>query len=132
MTALDPSAERRLRRVFVHGLALDVRLGIHPHEKAAPQRVVIDLELLVDDPAAPASIGPDRFERVVDYAALADTARTIATNGHTLLVETLAERIALAALADPRVARARVTVAKPDAIADAVAVGATVERVRDA
>ncbi|RYI79135.1 MAG: dihydroneopterin aldolase, partial [Acetobacteraceae bacterium] len=33
-----PDAARRLRLVFVRGLALQARLGVYPHEKAAPQR----------------------------------------------------------------------------------------------
>ena len=55
----------------------------------------------------------------------------IVAEGHTLLVETLAEKIALAALVDPRVARARVSVEKPDAFTEAAGVGVIVERMRD-
>jgi dihydroneopterin aldolase len=47
-----------------------------------------------------------------------------------LLVETLAERMAAAALTDPRVERARVTVEKPDAFPDVAGVGVVVERRR--
>ena len=57
-------------------------------------------------------------------------ARAAAADGHTLLVETLAERIAAAALADPRVLRARVSVEKPDAFPDAATVGVVIERMR--
>ncbi|MBU8539717.1 dihydroneopterin aldolase [Falsiroseomonas tokyonensis] len=127
-----PDAERGYRVVFVRGLALMARLGIHPHEKAAPQRVVLSLELVVQDDAAPAAIGPDDFRRVVDYARLVETARAVVAEGHVLLVETLAEKVALAALADARVERARVTVEKPDAFADVATVGVVVERCRDA
>ncbi|MDO9709685.1 dihydroneopterin aldolase [Paracraurococcus lichenis] len=125
-----PDAGRRLRLVFVRGLTLQARLGIHPHEKAAPQRVVIGIELAVEDDAAPASVGVDDFGRVVDYAAVVKAARAVVAAGHTLLVETLAERIAAAALADPRVQRARVMVEKPDAFPDAASVGVVVERMR--
>lgn len=126
-----PDAARRLRLVFVRGLALQARLGIYPHEKARPQRVVIGVELAVEDEAAPASVGPDDLRRVVNYESVVQTARTAAEDGHTLLVETLAERIAAAALADPRVVAARVTVEKPDAFPDAATVGVTIERTRN-
>jgi 7,8-dihydroneopterin aldolase/epimerase/oxygenase len=126
-----PDAGRRLRLVFVRGLALQARLGVHPHEKAAPQRVVVGVELAVRDEAAPAGVGEDDLRRTVDYATVVRAARAIVAEGHTLLVETLAERLALAVLADPRVARARVTVEKPDAFTDAAAVGVMVERIRD-
>ncbi|WP_439596121.1 dihydroneopterin aldolase [Falsiroseomonas sp.] len=125
-----PDAERGTRVVFVRGLDLMARLGIHPHEKAAPQRVVLSLELLVQDDAAPDSIGPDEFRRVVDYARIVETARAVAAEGHLLLVETLAEKLAMAALADRRVERVRVTVEKPDAFADVVTAGVVVERRR--
>ncbi len=124
-----PDAERQLRLVFVRGLALQARLGIYPHEKAAPQRVIIGVELAVEDEAAPTSVGSDDLRRVVNYESVVRAARA-AVDGHTLLVETLAERIAAAALADPRVVRARVTVEKPDAFPDAATVGVTIERIR--
>lgn len=125
-----PDAERALRLVFVRGLALTARLGVHPHEKAAPQRVIIGIELAVADEAAPDGVGVDDLRRVVDYDGIVKAARAVAAAGHTLLVETLAERIAEQALADPRVHRVRVTVEKPDAFADVAAVGVVVERLR--
>lgn len=125
-----PDAERRLRLVFVRGLALQARLGVHPHEKAAPQRVIVGVELAVEDDSAPAGVGADDLRRVVDYEQVVKAARAAAAAGHTLLVETLAERIAEAALADPRVMGARVTVEKPDAFPDAASVGVSVERLR--
>jgi dihydroneopterin aldolase len=126
----SPDAERGRRVVFVRGLELMARLGIHPHEKAAPQRIRLDLELLVQDEAAPSGIGADDFRRVVDYQRLVELARSVIATGHVLLVETLAERLAAAALEDPRVERARVTVEKPDAFHDVSGVGVVVERRR--
>jgi dihydroneopterin aldolase len=123
-----PDAERGRRVVFLRGLELMARLGIHPHEKAAPQRIRLHVELLVQDDAAPSGIGTDDFGRVVDYQHLVLLAREVVSAGHVLLVETLAERIAAAALADRRVERARVTVEKPEAFPDVEAVGVVVER----
>jgi dihydroneopterin aldolase len=125
-----PDATTRTRVVFLHGLELMARLGIHPHEKAGPQRVRIGVELLVRDDSAPSGVGRDDFRRVVDYEALVKLARDVVAEGHILLVETLAERIALAALADARVERARVTVEKPEAFPDVDTVGVAIERTR--
>lgn len=125
-----PDAAQALRLVFVRGLALTARLGVHPHEKAAPQRVIVGVELAVVDESAPLGVGADDLRRVVDYDAIVKAARNATAGGHTLLVETLAERIAEAALADPRVRRARIMVEKPDAFADADAVGVVIERSR--
>ncbi|MCO6418326.1 dihydroneopterin aldolase [Siccirubricoccus sp. KC 17139] len=125
-----PNAEAGLRLVFLRGLEMQARLGVHPHEKAAPQRVVVHVELAVDDDSAPDGVGEDDLRRVVDYGKVVRAARATAAEGHTLLVETLAERIAVAALQDSRVRCARVTVEKPDAYADVAAVGVTIERRR--
>jgi dihydroneopterin aldolase len=59
-----------------------------------------------------------------------ELARKVIATGHVLLVETLAEKLAAAALDDPRVERARVTVEKPDAFDDVSGVGVVVERRR--
>ena len=125
-----PDAAKRLRLVFVRGLRLQARLGVYPHEKAAPQPVVIGVELAVADESAPDGVGADEFRRVVDYGRVVNAARAVAASGHTLLVETLAERIAEAALTDRRVVRVRVTVEKPEAFADVDSVGVTIERSR--
>ncbi|MBP0491961.1 dihydroneopterin aldolase [Roseomonas sp. SG15] len=130
MTAYVPDAERGLRRVFVRDLTVEARLGVLPKE-VVPQRVVIGIELLVRDESAPAGVGPDRLERVVDYGAAAEKARLVATTGHTRLAETLAERIAVACLEDSRVVSARVTVEKPDILPHVGAVGVSVERRRN-
>jgi dihydroneopterin aldolase len=116
--------------VFIRGLELMARLGIHPHEKAGPQRIRVSVELVVRDDAAPVGVGPDDFRRVVDYSRMVELARETVATGHVLLVETLAERVAVAALEDHRVERARVTVEKPEAFADVDAVGVIVERRR--
>lgn len=127
--SLQPDAARGLRRVFIRRLGVAARLGIYPHE-AEPQRVLIDLEMLVEDDAAPHGVGADRLDRVVDYEAVTNAAREIALREHTQLAETLAERIAVAVLRERRVQRVRVTVEKPDIIPDVAGVGVTVERLR--
>jgi dihydroneopterin aldolase len=75
-----PDAAAGLRLVFVRHLEVQALLGVHAHEQTRPQRVILDLELAVEDPEAPSAEGPDRLARVVDYAAAAETARQIATS----------------------------------------------------
>ncbi|MFC7544318.1 dihydroneopterin aldolase [Siccirubricoccus deserti] len=76
-----PDAARRVRLVFVRGLALQARLGVHPHEKAAPQRVVIHVELAVEDDAAPDRVGADDLRRVVNYGEVVRAARAAVAEG---------------------------------------------------
>lgn len=120
----------RLRQVFVRGLQLQARLGVHAHEKAAPQRILVHVELAVEDESAAIGIGPDDLARVVDYERVVEAARSAVARGHVMLVETLAETVAAAALVDPRVKLARISIEKPDAFPDIASVGVTIERTR--
>jgi dihydroneopterin aldolase len=126
------NSARALRNVFLHDLILTASIGVHPHEHAAPQRVRINVDLGVEDDGARLlsrrPIGRDELSRVVDYEKVADTVRSIVGSGHVRLVETLAERIAEACLADRRVHLARVRVEKLDIFADATSVGVEIER----
>ena len=101
----SPDAGRQQRLVFIRGLEMQARLGVHQHEKRGPQRIVVGVELAVEDPWAPTGVGPDELARVVDYEKLVD-------------------------LADLRVRRVRVTIEKPEAFEDVAAVGVVVERKR--
>jgi 7,8-dihydroneopterin aldolase/epimerase/oxygenase len=56
---------RRHRRLFLQGLSVPVRIGIHDFELKAPQRIVFDIELFVPlDNTTPAQ---DHIQEVVDY-----------------------------------------------------------------
>jgi dihydroneopterin aldolase len=126
------SSARALRRMFLRDLVVEASIGVHAHEHAAPQRVRINIDLGVeDDGARPLSrqpVGRDELSRVVDYEKLADLVRGIVRAGHVRLVETLAERIAEACLADRRVHLARVRVEKLDIFPDATSAGVEIER----
>jgi dihydroneopterin aldolase len=126
------SSTRALRHVFLRDLVLSASIGVYPHEHAARQRVRINVDLGVEDDGARAlsraRVGRDDLSRVVDYEKVASTVRGIVSAGHVRLVETLAERIAEACLADPRVHLARIRVEKLDIFADATSAGVEIER----
>jgi len=126
------SASRFLRHVFLRDMVLSASIGVHPHERTAVQRVRINIDLGVEDDSARAfsraRAGRDTLKRVVDYEKVAASVRAIVGAGHVRLVETLAERIAEACLADPRVHVVRVRVEKLDVFADAASAGVEIER----
>ncbi len=126
------SSTRALRHVFLRDMVLAASIGIYPHEEAAKQRVRINIDLGVEDDGARAlsraRVGRDELSRVVDYEKVAASVRSIVAAGHVRLVETLAERIAEACLADPRVHLARVRVEKLDIFVDATSAGVEIER----
>jgi dihydroneopterin aldolase len=115
-----------MTRVFVTGLKVQAEIGVYKHEIGRVQPLVVDVEL--DVPTA----GADRLSETLNYETILAAARLIAGGGHIELVETFAERLAQACLADPRVTQARVRVEKPLALApDAVAAGVEIVLVRD-
>ncbi len=130
-------AQRALRHVFLRDMVLAASIGVHAFEHDATQRIRINVDLGVDDDgAAPMSRAaarvaqPDELSRVVDYGAVARQVRAIVAAGHVRLLETLAERIAEACLADPRVGLVRIRIEKLDIFADIASVGVEIERRR--
>lgn len=122
-----PPRRPRLCRLFVRDLVLDARIGVYRHEQNRTQRVRINLDLTVEEPAEPAA---DELAAVVSYEPLVLAARAIVAEGHIKLVETLAARLAAMCLEDPRVHAVRVRVEKLDVFPDTAAVGVEIERER--
>ena len=118
---------RGARRVFVSGLELMASVGIFEVEKRYEQRIVVSVDLDVADDYDGIS---DRLEAVVDYGRIVAAARALVESAHFHLIETLAERIAEACLADSRVQVARITIEKPDILPGCRSVGIAIERCR--
>ncbi len=119
------NAAAGLRHVFVRDLECQALIGIYDHEKIDPQRIIINIDLSVEEGS-----GDDDIGHVVSYEIVVKKVEAILAEGHINLVETLCDRIAAACLKDKRVAAARVRVEKPDIIPNARSVGVEVERVR--
>lgn len=115
-----------VRHVFLRDMVLQASIGWYAHEHGVTQRVRINIDLGVEEDADTS----DYLGRVVSYETVAAAVRAIAAAGHIKLVETLAERIAAACLADPRVLFAHVQVEKPDVFPDAAAAGVAIVRRR--
>ena len=79
------------RRVLARGIVCRSRIGVTREERAAPQELLVDIEVTL---TAGARRTPDDLGETVDYAELAATAQTVAARDEYRLVETLAERIA--------------------------------------
>ena len=110
------------------GLSVETRLGALAAERAAPQRVLVDVRLSVD--AAPAA-STDELRNTVDWAHLAERLRRTAAARPRRLAETLASDLCAVALSEERVAAAEVAVAKDGAaLPGASSLRATVRRRR--
>jgi len=112
--------------ILLEGLEVTIGLGIHDHERAAPQRVAVSVWLT----CAYDTVPDDRIDAVVDYDYLREGIRALGEARHIELQETLCEEVArLALAADARVRKVKVRSMKLDVYPDA-RVGCEVVRSR--
>lgn len=101
-----------LDRISIDGLRVRGRHGVFDHERVTGQDFVIDAVLWLDTSAAAAA---DDLALTADYGTIAGRLAAIVGGEPVALIETLADRLARACLADPVVQEAEVTVHKPQA-----------------
>jgi 7,8-dihydroneopterin aldolase/epimerase/oxygenase len=99
-------------RITLRGLRVFARHGVLEDERRDGQEFLIDAVFWLD--TRPAAAGDD-LTKTVDYGALADRLVHLAGDPPVNLIETLAERLAQACLAEPAVAEVEITVHKPHA-----------------
>jgi dihydroneopterin aldolase len=127
MKTSPPASAADRYTVTVRGLVVMCSIGIRPEERDRPQRVRVSVELTAPEGAV---YPGDNRRRLINYEKVVAAIRAIATAEHIDLCEGMAERIATACFADPRVGRVRVAVEKLDVFPDAEGVGAILERSR--
>jgi dihydroneopterin aldolase / 2-amino-4-hydroxy-6-hydroxymethyldihydropteridine diphosphokinase len=99
-------------RITLRGLRARGRHGVLPAERADGQDFVADVVLWLDTRRAAAA---DDLSLTADYAVIAARLTEIISGEPVALIETLAQRLAAACLADDRVSQVEITVHKPDA-----------------
>lgn len=99
-------------RIALRGLRVRGFHGVFEHERRDGQDFVVDAVLALDLRPAAAT---DDLTQTVHYGELAEALAAIVTGEPVDLIETLAERLAAACLADPRVRSVELTVHKPQA-----------------
>ncbi|MFC6712702.1 dihydroneopterin aldolase [Branchiibius cervicis] len=99
-------------RIALHGIAVTACHGVLDFEKTQPQPFIADVILETD--LAPAGAGDDLAD-TVSYADVAQETVAILAGPPVDLIETLATRIAEAALDRSAVEAVEVTLHKPDA-----------------
>jgi dihydroneopterin aldolase len=125
--AAKPALAGERVSVRVRGLRLEAEVGVYESEYGRTQPVRIDLEA---DVAAHAAHPGGALGEAVNYAALAELARRITLSKHHALLEDLAQAIADACFADPRITRLSLSIDKLTALEDADSVGVSLERWR--
>lgn len=121
---LDGLVPRRLMpkaaRILVEGLEVMADIGFHEFEVGAPQRLLISVEIWLEDLAPPAGDDPGL---AWDYDYVREQAIELAGARRYNLQETLAHAIYMRLAAMRGVAALRVTTTKPDVYPNAAGVG---------
>lgn len=112
----------RARRIFVRRFERLCSIGVHPQERAQPQRVRFDVDLYLY-PEAEGSERRDDIASVLDYDFVRQEIVRLTTGRHFDLQETLCSELLEACLAREQVRGARVSTEKPDVYPDCEAVG---------
>lgn len=96
-------------RIFVRDLVLDCELGVYAEEKGVTQKVGFSITAAVSPDASSIT---DEISEVPSYDDLIKLVKSIMSDGHINLVETIAERIAARALEEKRILAVRVRIEK--------------------
>jgi dihydroneopterin aldolase len=110
----------RSARLFLDSLEVLTDIGFHDFEVGAPQRLLITVEIWLDDPTLPPDDDP---ARAWNYDFLRTEVQELAAARRYNLQETLANAIFERIAAFHGVRALRVRTAKPDVYPDAAGVG---------
>ncbi|PHZ84106.1 dihydroneopterin aldolase [Paremcibacter congregatus] len=118
MTAFTVTRQEIILKEFRH----PVSIGIHDHERRAPQNILFTVTIGLDQ-----EIPGDDIRHTLDYDFLRREIAALTDGRHFNLQETLAQEILQICFKQNEVTFARVALAKPDVYPDCVSVGYTVE-----
>src|SRR4051794_8461577 len=110
----------RSARILLESLAVQVDIGFHEFEVGAPQRLLVSVEIWLEDSAAPQDDDP---QRAWNYDFLRTEVEEIASARRYNLQETLAHAIFDRIAAFRGVKAVRVRTSKPDVYPEAHGVG---------
>ena len=111
--------------VFIKQLKVETTIGAYDWEKTIKQTLLLDLDMAWDN-TAPAL--EDDLNKALDYASVSQRITSWLEQQKIELIEAVAERLAQMLLVEFSITWLRLTVTKPDAVANAAGVGVTIER----
>jgi dihydroneopterin aldolase len=110
----------RSARILLEGLAVQADIGFHEFEVGAPQRLLVTVEIWLDELTPPLEDDP---ERAWDYDFLRTEVQEIASARRYNLQETLAHAIFERVAAFRGIRALRLRLSKPDVYPEAHGVG---------
>ena len=110
----------RSTRIILEGLEIQTDIGFHDFEVGAPQKLLVSIEIWLEDPSAPLADDP---AHAWNYDVLRHEVERIAQSKRFNLQETLAHEMFDFIAAHRGVAAARIRLSKPDVYPEAQGVG---------
>jgi dihydroneopterin aldolase len=117
----------RSQRIFLESLEVRTDIGFHDFEVGAPQRLLVTVEIWLDDATAPRDDDP---QHAWDYDFLRSEVEEVASSRRFNLQETLAHAVFDRLAAFRGVGALRVRTSKPDVYPDAHGVGVEIASFR--
>jgi 7,8-dihydroneopterin aldolase/epimerase/oxygenase len=117
---VPPDMAVRSARILLEGLAVQADIGFHEFEVGAPQRLLVTVEIWLDELTPPLEDDP---ERAWDYDFLRTEVQEIASARRYNLQETLAHAIFERVAAFRGIRALRLRLSKPDVYPEAHGVG---------
>lgn len=111
--------------VFIEGLQVDTIIGVLDHERVQRQPIYLDLYLYFDYEKA---LGSDQLSDTFCYDEICRKLTQYLSSTQFQLIERLAESVCEWLFAHYRIKSVRLTLKKPEAIAEAKTVGVMIER----
>ena len=120
MSEVPDRLKVRSARILLESLEVRADIGFHDFEVGAPQRLLVTVEVWLEDPTPPADDDP---VHAWNYDFLRKEVEEMASERRYNLQETLAHRVFERISAFRGVRHVRVRTSKPDVYADAAGVG---------
>ncbi|MDI9349189.1 MAG: dihydroneopterin aldolase [Candidatus Symbiobacter sp.] len=125
MTTIAAAPATTCYQIFVKNLRLAASIGIYPFERQARQDILISVDVTVAPHLAAQAV---TIADIPSYETIVQAITKLVAEQHIDLVEQLAIQIADHCLADGRVTKIVVRVAKPDIFVNAGEVGCEIHR----
>ncbi len=99
-------------KIFLNQISVCALIGTLPHERLAPQRITLDIEITVPMKKAAAS---DELTDALDYSAVEKEVVEVVENSSFKLLEALINAVGMAVVAHKEVIACRIRIDKPAA-----------------
>jgi len=113
-------SENKKQEIYFKNIEIMCNIGVYKHEKEKPQRVIVNIKILLSDIVNPKN---DKINETLNYNLVYTKIKEIAKSQHFNLVETLANLIFNYVITFEKITHLSVSISKPDIYGDCEGVG---------